>query len=341
MRILSTSPSVVPTKVPQRQASWQASMKSAVRDIKTLCKLVSLPERVSAEVAATDFPVFAPLEYIAKMKQGDLHDPLLQQVLPTSRELENPPGYVSDPVQDSAALVSPGLLKKYAGRALLVTTGACAVHCRYCFRRHFPYSENALSAPHWEQALEAIRADNSLREVLLSGGDPLTLSDDRLHLLVQQLEAIPHLRRLRIHTRLPLMIPRRVTDHMLHWLTASRLSPIFVIHANHANELVDDAARAITQLQQAGIPLLNQSVLMRGVNDDIVALTELSNRLCDLGVIPYYLHQLDRVRGAHHFEVSIRRGRELVLEMRRRLPGYAVPRYVEEVAGESSKTVLA
>lgn len=245
-----------------------------------------------------------------------------------------------DPVGDLDAQRLPGLLQKYAGRVLLVTTGVCAVHCRYCFRRHYPYGTAPKTLAAWEPALEEIAADESISEVILSGGDPLTLRDSLLAALAERLAEIPHLRRLRVHTRLPLMIPERINDELLEWLRGTRLAPVMVIHANHANELSGEAADAVQRLVTAGIPTLNQTVLLRGINDDVETLAALSERLLDLGVLPYYLHQLDRVAGALHFEVPIERGLELVAALRARLSGYAVPRYVQERAGEASKTIL-
>jgi EF-P beta-lysylation protein EpmB len=275
------------------------------------------------------------------MRRGDPSDPLLRQVLPLESELLTPQGFTADPVGDKSATLGPGLLQKYSSRALLITTGACAVHCRYCFRRHFPYSESPRSPDDWQPAIDRITADPSIDEAILSGGDPLTLVDEHLAELARRLATVPHLRRLRIHTRLPIMIPQRVTDELVDWLRGTRLAPIMVVHANHAQEIDEPTAAALARLVDAGIPVLNQSVLLAGVNDKAEALIDLSRRLVELRVMPYYLHQLDRVQGAAHFEVPISRGLELIDQMRRALPGYAVPRYVQEVAGASHKHVLA
>ena len=323
--------------------TWQQVLKDAIRDPAELCRLVELPPRYVAGAmrAARDFPVFAPAGTWPACAPEDVRDPLLRQVLPLEDELNAAPGYGPDPVGDRAATRSPGLLSKYRSRVLIVATGACAVHCRYCFRRHFPYSQGPRSPDAWEPALRQIAADTSVEEVILSGGDPLTLVDSQLAPLVERLAAIPHLRRLRVHTRLPVMIPERVTADLLAWLRSTRLTPIIVIHANHAQELDVPVAAALARLADAGIMLLNQAVLLRGVNDDLEALAELSRRLVDLRVVPYYLHQLDRVSGAAHFEVDPSRGRGLIRQMCARLPGYAVPRYVREVAGAENKIVLA
>jgi EF-P beta-lysylation protein EpmB len=317
-------------------------MKDAVRDPAELCRLLELPPEAAdaARQAGQDFSLFVPRGYLARMRPGDIADPLLRQVLPRSDELDEVPGFIADPVADASATRQPGLLRKYEGRVLLLTTGTCAIHCRYCFRRHFPYSEGPRSPAEWQPALEAIAADESLREVILSGGDPLTLVDAMLASLVERLAAIPHLRRLRIHTRLPIVIPERVTDGLINMLRATRLAPIVVVHANHANELDAHVAAALTRLADAGIVLLNQAVLLRGVNDSVEAQAALCERLVDLRVMPYYLHQLDRAAGAAHFEVPVDAGRRIIEALRAWLPGYAVPRYVQEVPGAASKATL-
>lgn len=323
-------------------ATWQHALKDAVRDPFELCQLLNLDPQwaVAASRACESFPLFAPRSFIARMRPGDPADPLLRQVLPLDAEAEDHPGFSHDPVADRQASRLPGLLHKYQGRVLMVTTGACAVHCRYCFRRHFPYYLAPRTPAGWQGALEQIAADTNIREVILSGGDPLTLVDASLAQLAESIAEIPHVRRLRVHTRLPIMIPERVTSELLDWLTGTRLSPIMVIHANHPAELQGGAAAAVRSIVAAGVPTLNQAVLLRGVNDSVEALTELSERLVDLGVMPYYLHQLDRVAGAAHFEVPIDEGLRILEQLRRTLPGYAVPRYVREVAGEPYKVVV-
>jgi len=324
------------------ESSWHDHLRLAVREPAQLIAALELPNELiePARQAARSFPLFAPWPYIARMKKGDPKDPLLRQVLPLADELSDQPGFVADPVGDGEARLSAGLLQKYAGRALLITTGACAIHCRYCFRRHYPYSEAPRSPDAWQPALDRIAADAAIEEVLLSGGDPLTLVDSHLAELANRIARIPHVRRLRIHTRLPIVIPQRVTSELLDWLRGTRLAPIMVVHANHAQEIDDATAGALSQLVDAGIPVLNQSVLLRGINDTASALIDLSRRLIDLRVMPYYLHQLDRVLGAAHFEMPIGRGLELIEAMRRALPGYAVPRYVQEVSGDEAKRVI-
>lgn len=321
---------------------WHRALAEAVREPTELLAGLDLPAelRDTAEQAARLFPLMVPRSYLARMRKGDVDDPLLRQVLPLGPELVDTPGFEIDAVGDASARKAPGLLHKYAGRALLIAAGACAVHCRYCFRRHFPYGQEPRRLDDWEPAFNAIAADESLHEILLSGGDPLMLTDARLSALVDRLESIPHVRRLRIHSRLPIVLPNRITPELLELLTQTRLTPIMVVHANHGNELVDDCASALRALVRGGITVLNQAVLLRGVNDSVEALTDLCERLADLGLIPYYLHQLDRVQGAAHFEVPEDRGRRLVEALRHRLPGYAVPRYVRELPGEPFKQPL-
>ena len=332
---------VVPRRGPPLRP-WQRALREAVRDSAELCSLLGLDvaEMGLSAAASRDFPLLAPRGYVARMRYGDPADPLLRQVLPLAAETNRLPGDQQDPVGDRAAELASGLLHKYQGRVLLVTTGACAIHCRYCFRRHYAYDELPPAAEAWAPALAAIAADASVDEVILSGGDPLTLSDVRLAALAEQLAAIPHVRRIRIHSRLPIVLPERVDDELLAWLSGTRLTPVMVVHANHAAELDDEVAAACARLSAAGVLLLNQTVLLRGVNDDAETLAALSRRLIELRVTPYYLHQLDRVAGAAHFEVPVERGLALVEQLRAELPGYLVPRYVQEVPGETSKRPL-
>ncbi len=322
---------------------WQTALKLAVRDPAVLCRMLHLPDDIAqaASQAASKFPMVVPLEYIAHMRVGDPRDPLLRHVLPVAAEMETVPGYTPDPVGDDAATLLPGLLQKYARRVLMVTTGACAVHCRYCFRRQYPYHQFGQHACRWQDYMQQLHADPTIDEVILSGGDPLMLSDSKLASLVEQIAAIAHVRRLRLHTRLPIVLPQRITGPLVELLAGGRLTTVIVVHANHAAELDEHVAKAIGRLVHAGIVVLNQSVLLRHVNDQARTLIELSQRLVELHITPYYLHQLDRVAGAAHFEVPVARGLELLQQMRAELPGYAVPRYVHEQVGALHKIVLA
>lgn len=314
-------------------------MREAFRSPAELCDYLQLPPQLAA--AAGDFGMLVPRSYADRMRPGDPADPLLRQVLPVEAEHRTVPGFGADPVGDLASATGRGLLHKYQRRVLLVLTGACAVNCRYCFRRHFPYAQASAGPSHWTTALEAIAADPSIEEVILSGGDPLMLDDGPLASLSASLESISHVRRLRIHTRLPIVLPERVTQSLTAWLASSRLAKVVVVHANHANELASDVPAALGHLASTGAMLLNQAVLLRGVNDSIATQRDLSQRLVEVGVVPYYLHQLDRVAGAAHFEVPVAQGLEIVQEMRASMPGYLVPRYVQEIAGEPNKWVLA
>lgn len=325
--------------------SWSASLAAALRhpdDLLAELGLDRLPNaaalRDAAHAAARQFGLLVPRSYLAKMTPGDPNDPLLRQVLPLADELENRDGFSIDAVGDAASRAVPGLLHKYHGRALLIVTGACAIHCRYCFRRHYPYSDEPKRLDDWQPALDYLAADPTIHEVLLSGGDPLVLTDARLADLIDRLAAIPHLTRLRIHTRLPVVLPDRVTPELAALLKAHRLTTYIVIHANHPRELTGDAAIAVRTLVTSGFTVLNQSVLLKGVNDHSETLLALSERLIDLGVVPYYLHQLDRVEGTHHFEVSESDGHALLADLPRSLPGYAIPAYVREQSGHPAKT---
>ncbi|MFM7107777.1 MAG: EF-P beta-lysylation protein EpmB [Planctomycetaceae bacterium] len=319
---------------------WRRELAAAFRDPESLLRFLGLP---AAAVGAGHhgFPLLVPRAFAARMRKGDPRDPLLLQVLPQAAESRDVPGFTADPVHESAALAAPGLVRKYAGRALVLVTGGCAVHCRYCFRREFPYADAGATLAGVEAALDAVAADASVSEAILSGGDPLLVDDARLGAIVARLEAVPHVRRLRIHTRLPVVLPSRVTDGLAGLLAGSRLSVVVVVHANHAAEIDADVAAALGRLAASRCLLLNQAVLLAGVNDSVAALRELSERLVDVGVLPYYLHLLDRVRGAAHFEVSEPRAEELHRALRDSLPGYAVPRLVREEPGAPAKTWVA
>ena len=323
-----------------KPAPWQQSMKAAIRSSRQLLEHVGLAgSDVVSDAAEREFPVFAPLEYVARMKKGDLADPLLSQVLAVSQELTDVGG-VEDPVGDGSAEIVPGLLQKYQRRALLITSGACAIHCRYCFRRHFPYSDAPTGMRGWAKALEAIEADSSLDEIILSGGDPLSVSDHVLEQLIERLNSLSHLKRIRIHTRFPVVIPSRVCEELLNWVESSRCAVYFVLHFNHVAEIDSNVIAALKQLRQAGATLLNQSVLLRGVNDSFEAQRDLCLKLVDHHVLPYYLHQLDLVRGATHFEVTDAQAQIIIESLRKALPGYAVPQLVREIAGQPHKTPL-
>ena len=313
-----------------------------MRDPRELLALLGLEGTVPgiSEAAAQQFPLRVPRGFIAKMRHGDPCDPLLRQVLPLDEEMKPMPGYTFDAVGDGAAKAANGVLRKYRGRALLVTTGSCAVHCRYCFRRHFDYASETAAADHWREAVELIRADADIDEVILSGGDPWSLSTTKLGELTEALADIPHLKRLRIHTRLPVVLPERVDAPLLAWVRSLPWPVTVVLHANHANEIDCSVEQACKALRATGATLLNQAVLLRGVNDSVDALAALSERSHEVGVLPYYLHQLDRVQGSAHFEVGDEEARQLHAALAARLSGYLVPRLVREVAGDPGKRPL-
>ncbi|AFJ02316.1 Lysyl-lysine 2,3-aminomutase [Methylophaga frappieri] len=334
--------------IPQTKAvditpNWQQELANAIHDPAELLNRLGLNHHTEVLTAAQtrSFPLRVTQSYLSKMRFADITDPLLRQVLPLTDETLPAEGFLTDPVGDNAAIKSAGILQKYHGRALLLMTGACAIHCRYCFRRHFPYSESNPLASQWSQTCAAIAEDDTLTEIIMSGGDPLVINDRKLIQIVSDLEQIPHLKRLRIHTRLPLVLPKRITPGLLDLLRTTRLKVVMVIHANHGNEIDLQTATALGQLREAGCELLNQAVLLRGVNDNAKSLVELSERLSDAQVMPYYLHLLDKVAGAQHFDVTEQEGIAFIQQMRTKLPGYLVPRLVREIAGEPNKTIIA
>ena len=328
-----------------RQSSvppWQHALQDAITKPAELLQLLELDlDTLPPPFQALHrFPMRVPRGYAMRMRKADPTDPLLLQVLPLAQEDVVTPGFMDDPVGDLKSVSGQGLLHKYHGRALLITTGACAVHCRYCFRRAFPYSEHNARSGDWREALAAISADTSIEEVILSGGDPLSLTDERLAALSDQLDAIPHLKRLRIHTRQPIVLPERVDQNLLGWLSRGRLQRIMVLHCNHAQELDASVLTALEALRSANVLLFNQAVLLQGINDELQSLEQLSQTLFAAGVVPYYLHQLDRVQGAAHFEVPDEKALRLYQQLQQALPGYMLPRLVREVAGELSKRPL-
>lgn len=340
--MITAQPLFLQPDAPASPVRWQQLWRDAIRDPAELLALLDLPElagRLSAPAAA-QFALRVPRGFAARMRRGDPHDPLLRQVLPVDDEERVVPGFGLDAVGDRDARGGTGVIHKYEGRALLVATGSCAVHCRYCFRRHFPYGEETAAAGQWRDALDYLAADTGIHEVLLSGGDPLSLATGKLEEFTRALGALPHVRRLRLHTRLPVVLPERVDADLLAWLSGLPQQVVVVIHANHANEIDAAVAGALGELKRAGATLLNQAVLLRGVNDRVDTLADLSERLFEAGVLPYYLHQLDRVAGTAHFEVPESESRRLHAALAARLPGYLVPRLVREVAGAPAKLPL-
>ncbi|WP_266156825.1 EF-P beta-lysylation protein EpmB [Dyella silvatica] len=327
-----------PADTAPKPADWRQLWRDSLTDAAELLRQLGL-EHLHSQLPAGNagFALRVPRGFLARMQHGDPHDPLLLQVLPSLAELEQPPGFAVDAVGDLDARAAQGVLHKYQGRALLIASGSCAINCRYCFRRHFPYGDEMAAAGQWRQALEHVRQDASISELILSGGDPLALTTAKLEELTRGLADIPHVTRLRIHTRLPVVLPERVDEAFQQWLTALPLQKVVVLHANHANEFDASVDAACTRLRATGATVLNQSVLLRGINDHADTLAALSERLFAAGVLPYYLHQLDRVQGAAHFEVDDSRAQALIEAVRARLPGYLVPKLVREVGGDTAK----
>ncbi|GGY75577.1 EF-P beta-lysylation protein EpmB [Marinobacter zhanjiangensis] len=325
------------------RATWQTLLARSVTRPETLLQRLGLDSRLLSDGAHTGhaaFPVRVPEPWLARIRYGDPADPLLRQVLPLADEGEPRPGFVSDPLQEADATATPGLIRKYRSRALLMVTGQCAINCRYCFRRHFPYEDHRLTPTQREDVISTLTASPEINEVILSGGDPLAVNDRLLAQWASALSSVPSLTRLRIHSRLPVVIPQRVDDALVGWIEQSRLDVVMVVHINHPAEIDDDVRTAMNRLKSAGVTLLNQSVILQGVNDHPDTLQALSEALFAAGILPYYLHAFDPVAGAHHFDVSDDRARAMVRELQARLPGYLVPRLVRELPGRPGKTLL-
>ncbi|RLA58559.1 MAG: EF-P beta-lysylation protein EpmB [Gammaproteobacteria bacterium] len=325
------------------QADWKSELSESICSVEALLELVQLDKTQlsGCQQAAADFPLRVPRAFLSRMEPGNPADPLLMQVLPLESELTPSAGFIPDPLDEAAHNPVPGLVHKYRNRVLLIVSPTCAVNCRYCFRRHFPYGENRQNRQQWRRALAYIENDLNINEVIYSGGDPLAANDQFLSWLTKSIAAISHVKRLRVHTRMPVVIPSRIDSQLLGWMAATRLKPIVVLHINHGNEIDGRVKRAVRQLLDSGLTVLNQTVLLNGVNDNAGVLVELSEALYESGVMPYYLHLLDPVQGAGHFQVSDRRALQIYRDMQAALPGYLVPKLVREHAGASSKTILA
>ncbi len=322
--------------------NWQQQLSEAFSSIEDLCHHlnIEIKDLPVSDAATKKFALRVPMSFAASIKKGDPNDPLLRQVLPLSDELSEYPGYSYDPVGDLPAAIQAGVLHKYQGRALFINTGSCAINCRYCFRRNFPYSDLQLNKQSENAGIEYITKHTDITEVILSGGDPLILSDERLKTLLTKLSSITHLKRIRIHSRLPIVLPARITSELLAHLNDTGKKIVFVVHCNHANEINSRVSSALQLIKRHGFTLFNQSVLLKGVNDQAFQLTELSEQLFEEGVIPYYLHLLDKATGTGHFEVSEAKAIELIKTLQSSLPGYLVPKLVKEQAGSSSKLLI-
>ena len=321
--------------------SWQKELANVVTDPKTLLELLDIsPDAYQQHFAARKlFPVRVPRPLLSRIKKGDINDPILKQVMPLDVEFSITEGYSEDPLEEHDT-VAPGLLHKYKHRVLMMVKTGCAINCRYCFRRHFPYADNSLNKERWQQALTYINNHSEINEVIFSGGDPLMANDEHLQWLVDQIENIAHIKRLRIHTRLPVVIPQRITPALVNTFSATKLKVAIVFHINHANEIDEMVAQAIEPLRAARIPLFNQSVLLKGINDCANTLAELSESLFDVGIQPYYLHLFDKVQGVAHFDLTEDEAKKITLALMAILPGFLMPKLVREIAGENSKTPI-
>lgn len=322
---------------------WQRQLSSVVSSVDELWQLLELPVEAlpGAHLAASQFPLRVPRAFVARMRKGDLHDPLLRQVLPLGNELAPLAGFVADPLAERSSNPHQGLLHKYASRVLVIAGSACAVHCRYCFRRHFPYQDNQLTQAQFDAVVAYIADHPEVNEVILSGGDPLVTSNGRLQRWIEGLEALPQLKRLRLHTRTPVVIPERIDNGLLGLLRQTRLRTIVVVHCNHAQEIDSSFAEAMACLREVSATVLNQAVLLKGVNDSIEAQVALSETLFEAGVLPYYLHLLDQVAGGHAFQIDDADAFAIYRGMAARLPGFLLPRLTREVPGAPAKQVLA
>ena len=323
--------------------NWQTELSQCITTVDDLLAELELDrtQLSPCQQAATQFALKVPRPFVQRMVKGNPSDPLLAQVLPVKAEMRLDPDYRKDPLDESNHNPIAGIVHKYRNRLLLIVSPTCAINCRYCFRRHFPYQENRQSKGQWQQALSYIRSHADINEVIFSGGDPLAANDHFLSWLAEQIAAIAHIKRLRIHTRLPVVIPSRINETFLHWATTGRLKPIMVLHINHSNEIDNEVAEAINRLLDVGIKVLNQTVLLKGINDSSTILSALSERLFDCGVSPYYLHLLDPVQGASHFDIDPEQAGKIYRELQAMLPGFLLPKLVREIPGERSKTIVA
>lgn len=321
------------------EPNWQKELSDAVSDVASLYQLLELPlpEQV---YTPNKFPLRVPHAFINKMKKGDPNDPLLRQILPDIAESLPVAGYTADPLGENAHNPMKGLLHKYQSRALITVTGACAVHCRYCFRQHFDYGANLPNSQDIRQICHYIANDKRINEVLLSGGDPLNINNRRFNEWIGALSAIDNIKTIRIHTRMPVILPNRIDDELIEILANCPKNIIMVLHINHPNEIDNALAQKCQRLNNHGVVLLNQSVLLKGVNDDTDTLCKLSHALFGVGVMPYYLHVLDKVAGSAHFDLPIDRAIQIYWQLLEKLSGYLVPKLVQEMAGKPYKVPI-
>lgn len=333
---------MIPIKT-QNTTSWSQHLTQAITSLDDLIKSLGLSKDLitQGQDAQHSFKLLVPRPYLSRMEYGNPNDPLLLQILPNALETKSVIGYTKDPLEEADHNPQKAIVHKYKRRLLVITTGTCAVNCRYCFRRHFPYGDNQLAQAEWQSVINYLTAHPDVNEVILSGGDPLMMKDALLADKVRQIEALPQIKRLRIHSRLPVVIPARVCDDMFDWINKSRLDIIMVWHINHANEMDAELAQAAFKLKQAGVTLLNQGVLLKGINDSVEAQVNLSEAVFDAGILPYYMFTLDPVEGAAHFDITVEEAQKLMGKVAAELPGYLVPKLAKEIPGKTSKTVFA
>jgi len=338
----NSDPRYIGKNLLQNSKTWQQELAEGFNNIDDICEYLNISQADKTLLpSSSTFPLRVPREFVARMEKGNINDPLLKQILPTKNENISASGFSNDPVGDINAITEAGVIHKYQGRVLLITTGSCAINCRYCFRRNFPYSDFQLSTKKHQKAINYIQNRSDISEVILSGGDPLLLNEQKILGLMQQLQAIPHIKRIRIHSRIPIVLPSRITAELCNGLSKIKKELVLVAHSNHANELNSKVRSAFEDLKEANVTLLNQAVLLKGINDDSQQLIELSEKLFSMGVLPYYLHLLDRAAGTAHFETSENQAIALMNQLKKNLPGYLVPKLVREQAGAESKTIIA
>ncbi|MCB1615629.1 MAG: EF-P beta-lysylation protein EpmB [Pseudomonadales bacterium] len=333
---------IPPSVAPLQQQNWQQCLRDAVTSPRELLDILALPANLLDDIEAVcrDFPLRVPRPYLDNIEKGNPYDPLLRQILPLTEERLTTPGFSLDPLEEIPANACRGLIHKYPNRALLITTSACAIHCRYCFRRHFPYTENSNSRAQWQQAMDYLSNHKEINEAILSGGDPLNLSDKHLEWLISSIAEIPHIKHIRIHTRLPVVIPQRITEDLISTLKSTDKNCIMVVHCNHGNELSRAVITGLKTLKDNGITLLNQSVLLAGINDHADTLAALGEKLFSAGVLPYYLHLPDKVQGTAHFDISEAQALSIYRELQAKVSGFLLPRLVREIPGQTSKTLV-
>lgn len=320
--------------------TWQQELAEGFNNVHELCHYLNIPLSNITILSSPDFQLRAPVEFVERIEKGNLNDPLLMQILPIKDELNYFPGFNQDPVGDICAMAETGVIHKYQDRALFITTGSCAINCRYCFRRNFPYENFQLSSQKTAQAFEYIRNNKQITEVILSGGDPLLLSDKKLFSLIHKLEKITTIKRIRIHSRIPIILPSRITSEFCNMLAKAKKPIVLVLHSNHANELNSNVQSACKKIQNINITLLNQSVLLKGINDNAQQLCALSEKLFEFGILPYYLHLLDKANGTGHFEVEQKTAIALMDQVKKQLPGYLIPKLIREQAGAPNKIII-